>query len=126
MKQETLKMSHKERERLVVMRRCQRGEILLKEAAWEMRLSPRQAIRVKQRFEAQGAFGLTHRSRDRASNRAHDPEVRRRANVMLSTMVGALMIARALGPTERSDELLRDVVEAVESRRLLPPADVTD
>ncbi len=79
MKQETLKMSHKERERLVVMRRCQRGEILLKEAAWEMRLSPRQAIRVKQRFEAQGAFGLIHRSRDRLSNRAHDPEFRRRA-----------------------------------------------
>ena len=50
-----------------------------------------------------------------------DPEVSRRANVTLSAMVGALMIARALGPTDRSDELLRDVFEAVESRRLLPP-----
>lgn len=78
MNQETLKMSHKERERLVVMRRYEGGEMLLKEAAWEMRLSDRQAVRVKQRFAAQGAEGLIHRSRDMPSNRGHDPEFRRR------------------------------------------------
>jgi hypothetical protein len=39
--------------------------------------------------------------------------------VTLSAMVGAVMIARALGPTERSDEILRDVREAVRERRLL-------
>lgn len=49
-----------------------------------------------------------------------DPDARRRANVTLSAMVGALMIARGLGPTDRSDELLRDVLEAVRTRRLLP------
>ena len=48
-----------------------------------------------------------------------DPETRRRATVTLSAMVGALTIARALGPTRRSDELLRDVREAVRERRLL-------
>ena len=48
-----------------------------------------------------------------------DPETRRRATVTLSAMVGAVTIARALGPTPRSDELLRDVREAVRERRLL-------
>ena len=43
----------------------------------------------------------------------------RRATVTLSAMVGAVMIARALGPTARSDEILRDVREAVSERRLL-------
>ena len=46
--------------------------------------------------------------------RGHAPS-RERA---LSAMVGAVMIARALGPTPRSDEILRDVREAVRDRRL--------
>jgi TetR/AcrR family transcriptional repressor of nem operon len=49
-----------------------------------------------------------------------DDETRRRATVTLSAVVGAVMIARALGPTPRSDEILRDVREAVRERRLLP------
>jgi TetR/AcrR family transcriptional repressor of nem operon len=48
-----------------------------------------------------------------------DEDSRKRANVTLSAMVGAVMIARALGPTPRSDELLRDVRGAVRERRLL-------
>ena len=44
-------------------------------------------------------------------------DTRRRATVTLSAMVGAVMIARALGPTARSDEILRDVREAVRERR---------
>ena len=78
MDQETLNMSRKERERLVVMRRYERGEILLKEAAWEMRVSARQAIRIKQRFEAGGAEGLPHRSRGEPSPRRLEPEFRRK------------------------------------------------
>ena len=46
-----------------------------------------------------------------------DDAVRRRATVTLSAMVGAVMIARALGPTTRSDEILRDVRAAVRERR---------
>ena len=79
MNQETLRMSDKERKRLVVMNRYERGEILLKEAAWEMKLSVRQAIRIKKRFQAEGAEGLVHRSRDIPSRRGYGPEVRRRA-----------------------------------------------
>jgi TetR/AcrR family transcriptional repressor of nem operon len=48
-----------------------------------------------------------------------DDDARRRATVTLSAMVGAVMIARALGPTPGSDEILRDVREAVRERRLL-------
>jgi TetR/AcrR family transcriptional regulator, transcriptional repressor for nem operon len=46
-----------------------------------------------------------------------DDDARRGAAVTLSAMVGALMIARALGSTPRSDEILRDVREAVRERR---------
>ena len=42
-----------------------------------------------------------------------DDDTRRKATVTLSAMIGALMIARALGPTTRSGEILRDVREAV-------------
>jgi TetR/AcrR family transcriptional repressor of nem operon len=48
-----------------------------------------------------------------------DDDVRRRAAVTLSAVVGAVMIARALGPTPRSDEILRDVRDVVRERRLL-------
>ena len=48
-----------------------------------------------------------------------DSETRQRATVTLSAMAGAVIIARALGPTPDSDELLRDVREAVRERRLL-------
>src|ERR1700733_5081433 len=48
-----------------------------------------------------------------------DEDSRKRASVTLSAMVGAVMIARALGSTPRSDELLRHVREAVRERRLL-------
>ena len=47
-----------------------------------------------------------------------DDDARRRATVTLSAMVGAVMIARALGPTPGSDEILRDVRDAVCQRRL--------
>ncbi len=77
MSQETLKMSQKERERMVIMRQYQSGELLLKQAAWQMKVSGRQASRIKKRFVAQGAEGLIHRSRDMPSQRSHEPEFRR-------------------------------------------------
>ena len=48
-----------------------------------------------------------------------DEATRHHATVTLSAMVGAVMIARALGPSPRSEEILRDVREAVRERRLL-------
>ena len=78
---------------------------------------PRVGGPAQEAYRAQVERYLAHlraaarRRRRRASSRA----------VTLSAMVGALMIARALGPTPRSDEILRDVREAVRERRLLPP-----
>ena len=40
-------------------------------------------------------------------------DARRRATTTLCTMVGALIVARGLGPTPESDALLRDVREAL-------------
>jgi TetR/AcrR family transcriptional repressor of nem operon len=48
-----------------------------------------------------------------------DETTRRRATLTLSAMVGAMSLARALGPTAQSEEILRDVREAVRERRLL-------
>jgi TetR/AcrR family transcriptional repressor of nem operon len=48
-----------------------------------------------------------------------DPDSRDEALLSLSAMVGALVIARGLGPTARSDELLDTVREAIRKRRLL-------
>jgi TetR/AcrR family transcriptional repressor of nem operon len=48
-----------------------------------------------------------------------ETESRGAALVTLSTMVGALVIARGLGPTPRSGELLDTVRDAIRERRLL-------
>jgi TetR/AcrR family transcriptional regulator, transcriptional repressor for nem operon len=49
-----------------------------------------------------------------------DQARRQRAAVTLSAMVGAVVLARALGDTPASDALLADVRDAVRERRLLP------
>jgi hypothetical protein len=72
-------MSAKERERMVIMRRYTNGELLLKEAAWEMGVSTRQAIRIKKRWIRQGPAGLIHLSRDVPSNRRSSPDLRPKA-----------------------------------------------
>jgi len=78
MSQETLKMSERERRRAEVMRRHLRGEILLKEAAWEMNVSDRHARRIKKRFRQKGDEGLVHRGRDMPSNNGHSAEFRKK------------------------------------------------
>jgi len=72
MSQETVRMSRKERRREALMLEVTKGRMLLKEAAWEMRVSPRQAVRIKARYEDQGARGLVHKNRDMPSNRRAD------------------------------------------------------
>ena len=69
MKQETLLMSHKERERMIVMEQVKAGAMTLAHAAQRMGLSLRQAVRIKARYLKSGPSGLVHRSRGRISNR---------------------------------------------------------
>jgi len=59
-----------------VLERVQLGIITLKEAAPMMGISYRQALRIKGRYEQEGAVGLVHRSRGRDSNRRIDTAIK--------------------------------------------------
>jgi hypothetical protein len=76
MSQETLSMSSSERKRLVLMHQVVMGELLLKEAAWELGVSLRQAVRIRKRFVLSGAAGLVHQSRGMPSNRRKPSDLR--------------------------------------------------
>jgi transposase len=69
---ERLEMSQKERQRLEVLNRVQRGELALVKAAELLHLSYRQAKRVYRRWRRQGDRGLAHGLRGRSSNRKTD------------------------------------------------------
>lgn len=73
MTQETLKMSDKERDRLVVMREVQAGILSLAEGAELMNVTYRHARRLLARYESAGDMGLVHASRGRVSNRRLAP-----------------------------------------------------
>ena len=64
-----LKMSRKERRRVDVFGRVQRGELTLRKAAELTGLSYRQTLRSFARFEELGDAGLCHRLRGKKSNR---------------------------------------------------------
>jgi TetR/AcrR family transcriptional repressor of nem operon len=76
---------------------------------------PRVGGRAQEAYRAQVERYLAHLERLLGDD---DEATRRRAAMTLSAMVGALTIARALGPGPRSDEILREVREAVRERRL--------
>lgn len=64
-----LRMSAKERDRLVVIRALDADRLSVRQAAEQLGLSERQVYRSLQRFRAQGDAGLVHRSRGRPSHR---------------------------------------------------------
>jgi len=73
-----LTMSKKERARLVVMAKVMKSEMKISEASELLGLSYRQTFRIAKRYGAEGAVGLVHRSRGRASNRAWDDGEKRK------------------------------------------------
>lgn len=75
---ETLRMSAKERRRLVELESVSRGERSLAEAARRLGLSYRQAKRSWRRYRRHGAKGLVHGSRGQPSNRAISASVRKK------------------------------------------------
>lgn len=66
-----LRMSGKERVRLVEMEMVAEGRQSLREAAERLGMSYRQAKRVWRRYQANGAQGLVHAGRGRVSNRGY-------------------------------------------------------
>jgi Homeodomain-like domain len=73
---ETLRMSRKERKRLVIMAAVKSDDLTLVQAAGLTGLSYRQVKRVWRRYQDQGDAGLVHRLRGRASSRRLAPELR--------------------------------------------------
>jgi transposase len=63
-----LLMGKKEITRSHVMERVKAGEMTLKEAAVQLRVSYRQVKRIRRRYMAEGAAGLPHRNQGKPSN----------------------------------------------------------
>jgi transposase len=97
--QETVVMNQKERKRMVVLERVKGQEISLRQAARQMDLSRRQAIRLKARYLAGGAAGIVHRGRGRPGNRRADPDQRRRAIEIYEDQY------RGFGPTLAAEKM---------------------
>ena len=99
MTQETVTMSSKELKRLGVMERMDLGQLLLKEAAWQMKVSVRQAIRIRKDFLRDGAAGLVHRSRGMPSHHRKDPEFKARVLAVYRERYGGF------GPTLTAEKM---------------------
>jgi hypothetical protein len=78
-------MSRKEVPRAGLLRAALAGKITNAEGAGALHLSVRQFIRVKHRFQADGAPGLCHRLRGRPSPRRLPADVRARVTALLQT-----------------------------------------
>jgi transposase len=99
MAEETLRMSAKERRRLVVMEQVKSGGLKLVEAADRMGLSYRQTKRIWARFRRRGEAGLIHAGRDQISNRRIDPVFHERIVALYGERY------RDFGPTLASEKM---------------------
>ena len=96
---EQLKMSRKERERLVMFNRVKAGESSRREAAEVLGLSLRQLQRQYVRWRVEGDDGLVHRGRGRASGRRIGSSERGRALALYRERY------RSFGPTLWAEKL---------------------
>ena len=79
--EDELRMSRKERRRLVEMKLVSEGRLSLLHASERAGLSYRQMKRIWKRYREEGEAGLVHRSRGCRSNRSKS-EVRSRLEVL--------------------------------------------
>lgn len=75
-KEDILKMRPKELTRLHVIKKVVAGEVKQVDASALLGLSDRQVRRLVRRVEAEGDYGVIHRSRGRASNRAYPDKLK--------------------------------------------------
>src|SRR6185437_7277211 len=110
---ETLTMSRRERNRLEIFSRVERGEITLMKGAELAGLGYRQAKRAYARYRVEGDRGLVHRLRGRASNRGSDPARRERVLALCRERYADF------GPTLAAEYLAREhqIVVGVETLR---------
>lgn len=102
---ETLRMSGKERQRLVELEAVVRGEQTLATAARRLGLSYRQAKRIWRRWREEGDAGLVHRSRGRPSNRTKLASVRKRCLELYRERF------EGFGPTLAAEKLAQEGLE---------------
>lgn len=99
---ETIEMSVRERKRMTLMTRVAEGLLKLREAAEMMRVSYRQAKRIRRRYLEEGDAGLVHQGRGRKSNRRRPDNERKRAIALYNkSFVG-------FGPLLASEHLATD------------------
>lgn len=99
---ETIEMSTRERKRMTLMTRVAEGLLKLREAAEMMRVSYRQARRIRRRYQQEGDAGLVHQGRGCKSNRRR-PEVERKQAIALYNKRYA-----GFGPLLASEHLATD------------------
>ncbi len=76
MLEEALLMTAEDRRRLVMMEQVKAGVLKLIDVSRLLSISYRQAKRIWGRYQQEGASGLLHKSRGRASNKRKDPQMR--------------------------------------------------
>lgn len=108
-------MSQKELSRLQVVQQVLDGSLSQEQAAALLHVSVRQMRRVQRRYEAEGAAGLPHKLRGRASNRKLDDALRLHAQQLI------VRYYPDFGPTLACEMLAErhDVSLSVESIRTL-------
>ena len=90
-------MSERELQRVEILTAVLSGRLTVTAAAVVLAISRRQAHRLLDRYRADGAAALGHRSRGRRSNRALSGGVRELAMGLVAERYGLLSFARALG-----------------------------
>ncbi len=90
--------------RVEVLSRVKAGTLSLRSAATLLAVSYRQAKRLAQRYRAEGAKGLTHRSAGGPSNHARPPAERERALALVRATYGGSVDLR-FGPTLAAEHL---------------------
>ena len=116
-------MSRKEVPRAGLVKAALAGRITNPQGATALHLSVRQFQRLKRRFHAEGARGLVHRGRGRASPRRLPPAVRQRAAALLQVTYQGFNDCHA---TEKLHEveglrLSRESVRQIRRALGLPP-----
>ena len=97
-------MSARELTRVEVLSRVKAGTLSLGSAATLLAVSYRQAKRLAQRYRAEGAKGLKHRSAGGPSNHARPPAERERALALVRAKYGGSVDLR-FGPTLAAEHL---------------------
>lgn len=95
-------MTKKDRERVKIMDAVIKGYIKLKDAANYLKISYRQAKRLKRKYKLDGTVGLIHGNRGRSSNNKIDDELRKK---ILKRYQERYL---GFGPTFASEKLLKD------------------